>query len=270
MYEICTNFLDSLSLRSLRREAITSTCLGILLDIIHIAVWLVPLIVAALTLLSPCFPPLITSLSCRPIKSKFVWMNGPFSKIGFAIVEFALCHIACTTANYYIMIFPVMATSRLWLDCKNLADSGAAIEDQILGYRKIQIYEKTLNSCIRYRIFLTLALLDPLFQVSVGYALILVTDSGNIFILALYGLIYCVMFSVSLLIFSVTGLVNQVSWYWIATRRVICTRKVVRKAMRCLVPVRIQFGNNFVEPVTPLVVQEFCVRQTVSLLLLRG
>ncbi len=264
------NFLDALCPRCLRREAITSTCLGILLDVMHIAVSLIPLILTALTLLSPCFPPLITSLLCRPIKSKFVWMNGPFSKIGFSIVEFALCHMATTIANYYAIIFLVMTTSRLWLDCKNLSDSVAALEDQILFYRKIQIYEKTLNSCIRYRIFLTLALLGPLFQVSVGYALILVTNSGNIVILALCWLMYFVMFSVSMVIFSVTGLVNRVSWYWIATRRVTCTRKVVRKAMRSLVPVRIQFGNNFVEPLTPLVVQEFCVRQTVSLLLLRG
>ncbi|OXA41604.1 hypothetical protein Fcan01_23852 [Folsomia candida] len=261
---------DSLSLRSLRREAITSTCLGILLDIIHIAVWLVPLIVAALTLLSPCFPPLITSLLCRPIKSKFVWMNGTFSKIGFAIVEFALCHMATTTANYYAIIFLVMATSRLWLDCKNLSDSVAATEDQIIFYRRIQIYEKTLNSCIRDRIFLTLALLGPLFQVWVGYALIQVANSGNIVILALCGVMYGAMFFMILFVFSVTGIVNRVSWYWIATRRMIGTKKVVRKTMKSLVPVRIQFGNNFVEPLTPLVVQEYCVRQTVSLLLLRG
>lgn len=31
---------------------------------------------------------------------------------------------------------------------------------------------------------------------------------------------------------------------------------------------RIEFGNNFVEPWTPLVVQEFCINETVSFQLL--
>lgn len=38
--------------------------------------------------------------------------------------------------------------------------------------------------------------------------------------------------------------------------------------LKSLGPLKIQFGNNFVEALTPLVVQEFCVQQTISLLLL--
>lgn len=39
----------------------------------------------------------------------------------------------------------------------------------------------------------------------------------------------------------------------------------VRKSFR---PLRLEFGNNYVDRSTPLVMQEFCIRQTASLVLL--
>ncbi len=233
--------LDQLSGRSLRREAIISTCLGLLFDTTYIIGFLIPLIMAIMTLLSPCFPPLTTSLLCRPNNSNFIWVHGCILKIGFASLELALCQIASTTANYYLISFLITATSRLWLDCKNLAESGATIENQIIFYRKIQIYEKTFNYCIRDRISLILALLGPLFQIVLGYALIHVANSGNVFILVVCGLMYGIMFTMSLFVFSVTGIVNKVSWYWMEARKAICTRKVDRKTMKSEDPVWKQF-----------------------------
>lgn len=170
---------------------------------------------------------------------------------------------------YYVIIFLGMTTSRLWLDCKILTASCATIQNQIIAYRRIQIFEKTLNSCIRDRIFLTLAFLGPLFQVLAGFALIEVANSKNISILVGCGLIYVVILIMTLLNFCVAGQINRLSLNWIKCRGRLCKSKIFTRKMKSLVSVRIQYGSNFVEALTPLVVQEFCVRQTTSLLLLR-
>lgn len=40
----------------------------------------------------------------------------------------------------------------------------------------------------------------------------------------------------------------------------------LRKAHRSFRPLRLEIGNNFVGRLTPLVIQEFCIKQTASLL----
>jgi hypothetical protein len=44
--------------------------------------------------------------------------------------------------------------------------------------------------------------------------------------------------------------------------------KCMRKALKSLSNLKVMFGNNFVDELTPLVIQDFVVNQTVSLLLL--
>lgn len=43
---------------------------------------------------------------------------------------------------------------------------------------------------------------------------------------------------------------------------------LVRRILRSLPPIKIRMGGNFVEPFTPLVIQDFCVRTQASVLLL--
>lgn len=244
--------------------------MALLFDALYITVILIPLAVACLTMTSPCFPPLLTSLLCRPNRNTgHKLTHSLFVQMSFSILEFAQCHLASLTATYYVILFLGTATSTLWLDCKALAESCATLEDQIILYRGIQIYEKIQNSCIRDRIFLTLALLGPLLQVLTGFAVIEVENSGNFSMSVVCGLLYCIMSSLTLFTFSITGQVNEVSLNWIAARRGLCKTKIERKTMRSLVAVRIQFGSNFVEGLTPLVVLQFCFQQTASLLLMR-
>lgn len=47
-------------------------------------------------------------------------------------------------------------------------------------------------------------------------------------------------------------------------------RSKCRKALKACTATRIQFGQNFVDKGTPLVIENFCINQTVSLLLLNS
>lgn len=227
----------------------------------------VPLLLAAVVAISPCLPPFLSSLFCRP--DNMEWIFDKKIKLGFAIIEFVLYSMGTIAGAYYGVFFQPPAISRLWLDCKTLIESPDIVENQFSVYRKIQIYEKTLNSSIRDRIFLLMALLCPLFQVLAGFASIVAANSGNFSILVVCGMLYCVVLSVTLISFSAAAKVSQITQIWIMSTRAKCKIKVDRKTLKSLVSLRIQFGMNFVEALTPLVVQEFCVQQTTSLLLLR-
>lgn len=211
-----------------------------------------------LTLFSPCVPPLLISLLCHPSQSngwKLDRMYGPVTRMGFAILELVQFHVVGTGGDYYINFFMTTAVVRLWLDCKVLTESGDTFENQVILYRRIQIYEKALNSCIRDRIFLTLALLGPLFQILSGFTLVEMANSSNYSTLLACGLLYFTMLCLTLFCFSATGQVNQITVNWIAGRRAVCKTRVNRKTLKSLVSVRLQFGTNFVERLTPLVVQ---------------
>lgn len=247
--------------------------MAFLFDGILVLSLLTSLLVAALTLFVPCVPPLLTSLICRPANSngyKVRWTYGPVAKMGFAMLEFVQFQVAVTGGIYYVIYFLTPAISRLWLDCKALSESGKSFENQVISYRRVQIYEKTLNSCIRDRIFLTLALLGPLFQVVSGFALIELANTPNYSTLVVCGMLYFAMLCLTLACFSAAGQVNQITVNWITGRRVICKTRVNRKTLKSFVSARIQFGTNFVERLTPLVVQQFCVQETVSLILMRS
>lgn len=197
-----------------------------------------------------------------------IWNHGKIIKAGLALLEFVQCSQIGVTSLYYAICFLTTTFSRLWLDCKVLTESRDNFEDQVKIYRKIGIFEKILNSCIRSRIFLTLALLGPAFQILTGFALIEVVNSPDLSILLACRVIYVGVVAVTLICFSVAGQVNQISGSWITGRRAICKSRADRQQLRSLVPLRIQFGTNYVEALTPLVVQEFCVQQTASLLIL--
>ncbi|OXA53833.1 hypothetical protein Fcan01_10303 [Folsomia candida] len=62
--------------------------------------------------------------------------------------------------------------------------------------------------------------------------------------------------------------INNLSRNWISLFKRKCRNRVERRMHKSLMSLRLEFGNNFVEALTPIVVQEFCVRQTVACLLI--
>lgn len=78
---------------------------------------------------------------------------------------------------------------------------------------------------------------------------------------------FCVAIT-TMLFFSIGAQINGRSMSWLIQQRRVCKKKESRRKLRAMASLRIEFGNNFVEPWTPLVVQEFCINETVSFQLL--
>lgn len=131
----------------------------------------------------------------------------------------------------------------------------------------VQIFEKCLNSCIRGRIFLVGALTIPAFQIIICNVAVKLFQSDKIIgLIFLLGYFLILLFTV--VMFSVAAKVNTLSRNWLSRSKWNTCKKWDRKVHRSLTPLRLEFGNNFVDTLTPLVVQQFCVTETASFLLL--
>ncbi|OXA45007.1 hypothetical protein Fcan01_20145 [Folsomia candida] len=171
----------------------------------------------------------------------------------------------CTA--YYLLTVLLTGVTFLWIEIETfIKRCKTEIFDQA-EYRKVQVFEKLLNSCIRESIFLKVALLVPAFQVIILYVTIKMSHAHQYFLTMAFLYVYLGSIGFTVLTFSAAGKVYAASQDWIAKSKTGERKKYGRKFHYSLIPLRLQFGRNFVEPLTPLVVQEFCIRQTISFLL---
>ncbi|OXA40964.1 hypothetical protein Fcan01_24333 [Folsomia candida] len=139
--------------------------------------------------------------------------------------------------------------------------------DQV-DYRKVQVFEKLLNACTRERIFLKTAILAPTFQIMLSVVSIKMIQMGQGIFAVMFTWVYFFALGFTLLAFSAAAKVFGASQEWISGCKLAADKsKCARRFHKSLRPLRLQFGNNFVEVLTPLIVQEFCVSQAISFLL---
>lgn len=159
--------------------------------------------------------------------------------------------------------------SFLWIGCLGLDQNPvtSGISERLHTYRKLLVLEKWINSCMRHRVFLTIALVVPNMQIFFGFMSIKMLNSkdADISRKAILLYFYWALTIFSMLTFTSAAKVNTLSDSWL--KKQSFDRSHDRKVLNSLIPLKLEFGNNFVEGLTPLVVQEFCVRQTASLLM---
>lgn len=142
----------------------------------------------------------------------------------------------------------------------------------IIAYKKLKVYEKLLNYCTKGRLFLIMALVMPGVQILLCYTAMQAVHSEQIskFVAFLFVQTYLTILTFSIFLFSATAQINNVSTKWILECKTLGRTRLEMRMQKSLTSLRLEFGNNFVEALTPLVVQDFCVRQTVSGLFLTG
>jgi hypothetical protein len=92
----------------------------------------------------------------------------------------------------------------------------------------------------------------------------------------LFTIFFC--FSIDLVIISVvmSTIGSRIHTTSVSTREVLVRNarkrkdKLAERRVKSLLPVHVRLGGNFIDRTTPIVIQDFCVLQTVSLLLLEN
>lgn len=88
-------------------------------------------------------------------------------------------------------------------------------------------------------------------------------------ILLMFGMFAIDAISINILAYTLTALINERSTACLQSIKKV-TDKYTRKIVRSCCCMKIQFGSNFVDHGTPLVIQDFCWKQTANLILIQS
>lgn len=142
-------------------------------------------------------------------------------------------------------------------------------------YRCTQLLETSFNEFLMVRTVPAMVAFIPTLQIVSQYVCIKMRGEIEMPGFLLFPLILVDSVGVNLLVFTLASWVNNISTKFlhtldakIAGRR--GTRKwMLRKEKIACGVLKIKFGSNFIDSGTPLVIQNFCLTQTMSLILLR-
>ncbi|OXA41061.1 hypothetical protein Fcan01_24347 [Folsomia candida] len=136
-------------------------------------------------------------------------------------------------------------------------------------YRCLQILEKQFNLTLSTRVIPATMVVSPWLQIYCTFVMIKLArylpSSG--FMTYPFTIFICVMVCVVFETFAAQIFVNseqQRAEWWLDPE----LTKLNRSRIRSRRPMRIQVGSNFIDRGTALVTQNFCITQTVSLLLM--
>lgn len=175
-------------------------------------------------------------------------------------------------AAYYAIFVMFAGISCLLFICWSNFQSVRKPENEvesIMMYRKLQVWERSLNESVKGRLFGSAMFLIPVVQV-VATTLLLSIGSQ----LRWDRTLFVAAFSADAMIYSFAtvsfaAVILSTSTKWLERERRQWQRsKYMRRVDRSLRPLRIEFGSNFADKTTALVVQDVCWRQIVGFCLM--
>lgn len=139
------------------------------------------------------------------------------------------------------------------------------------SYKNLRVLEAINNNCVRARILPALVVDLPAIQLASGYVCIKLHTTMSLPAIACFGLIYWDVIIFTTAMFTASSRVYTKSGELLATWRAQWrsgSRSELRRSLSSLCPVKVRFGNNFVDHSTPLVFQDTINNLTVSCLLI--
>lgn len=136
-------------------------------------------------------------------------------------------------------------------------------------YRAIQILEVHLNNYGRIRIVPAFMSGVPFIEILSLFVIIKLHDQIPFPGFLIFPEGFITAFTSIMVFETIAAVLNTKSIGVIAAWSQLSTGKVRRKEVRSLRPLMVKFGQNYIDRGTPLVSQDFCISQTVSLLLMK-
>lgn len=233
---------------------------------------LLPSAMGFLVFLEPCQPPLLGSIILPP-RSAFCLPDlgrktatVTLVRLGLATFEFVILLYITVIAIFYVIYVLLGGIIFLWEECTHVFGRSTAA---FVEYRKLHVLEKLLNSCIRHRIFPMIAFFCPVVQILSSYLLVELHGHVNWSQLILFSTVFLDVLMLNVTIFSGCATVFKRSRRWLAKVKGEKMSKMNKKMLVSMIPLRVWFGESFIDGITPLVIQEFCSLQTMNLLLLK-
>lgn len=221
---------------------------------------------ALMTVFLPCKPPLLGSfLLCGQETASPIWT--PL----LALFELVMFMKSLICGAHYGLFFHISGQVLFLGRCQELVSSkNMEVGALVKGYRQLQVWEKIHNSSYRGRILLISIFAIPMLQILSGFGVITLFHNANLFQIFTFLVTYldAVVFGLAISTFASTIYVKSEGWIRNVKPRSGKNARYLRRVHKSFRPLRLELGNNFVDGMTPLVMQEFCISQTASLVLL--
>lgn len=232
-----------------------------------------PYFITCMALLFPCKPPLMGSMlhqnleECGGSYNYIVCVN--LQKLIVASFEFIVSKQGTISSLHYAIYSLLMGIIYLSIKCESLSRT----KNPAMAFREVQVLERVVNANIRWRLFPVTMGFIPIVQIFAGFAIVKLSSSGiNWLKLAMFGLVFLEVLVFNLITVSSAANICNKSMDWLKTQKLRESgehgTKAMRKFWRSCPPLKLRMGNNFVDRLTPLIVQQFCSVQTMSLILL--
>lgn len=191
---------------------------------------------------------------------------GIFVRLSLATFEFTVFHYVALSSGVFIVGLLFAGMIHLWLESTQLFDD-TRVESKILKYRELQVFEKLLNAFTAARIFPVLVSTLPAMEILGVFALVRLHGGMDTLQLAFIAAETLIVTGFTLVFFSGPGKIYSGSVKWLRDCKAGENRGVNRKVLASWTPLKIRFSKNFVDELTPLILQQFCTIQMVNLLL---
>lgn len=225
---------------------------------------------ALIGVLNPCKPPLLGSWLMCGSSPTWKWIGTPI----LASPELVMAMQSGVSGSYYAIFSQISGVVLFWGRCqKFMASRNASTDFLFVGYRQLQLQERMHNSSFRGRILPVCILCFPVIQILSGFALVELFHKAELFQISIFVVMYLESCLIGLIVLTSASSIHVKAEDWISRVKFAgggAKNLFFRRVHKSFRPLRLEFGNNFVERLTPLIMQEYCFRQTASLLLLAG
>ncbi|OXA54515.1 uncharacterized protein LOC118435673 [Folsomia candida] len=223
-----------------------------------------PLFITILIVFIPCRTPLLgPMLICN---QKIVSIT---TTLVVAVIEGIVASFIFMGTYQYSAFSLVTGILILYAECVSFLDRGFdSVEHWLRNYRELQILEKTVNSSLRERILPAMILILPIVQILSCLVFVILLKDDKVISSVIFFIVYLECLGLTMLILSFAANIFVKTGKWVS-QFPPGQSKTHRRIVKSFQPVKVQFGNNFVDALTPLVFQQFCATQTASLLVLK-
>lgn len=238
--------------------------------LLEMAYWVLGIVMAMLILFSPCKPPFLGFHILTGSQCTFSF-NHPLTlvlQMIFSAFNVFLNMSLIYAGAYYMSIFLLPCIIYFWTLCEKLK-MGIFLKNE---YMHLQIFETFVNDVGRKHLIPTILLTLPAAQILFFVALILSKNTVGVGVKGFLIISYISGTGFNLLLFSAAAKIYTFTNKWLYSikfggfdRKSYKFWHRVHKSYR---PLKVNFSNNFVDTLTPLVIQEFCANSTLSILVL--
>lgn len=218
-----------------------------------------PVIISNLVFFIPCQKPFLGSIFLPPSSCK---APSSLHRISLAAIEFVAMHYMAMTGGLFVAGITFSGLIHLWLESSNLPPTN------LQKYRELYIFEKLFNSCVQGRIFPLIISVCPVVEIIGGFACIRLREGMNLLQFLFIVMETLIVTGFTLVASSGAGKIYTGTVKWLRDCKAGEDKRLNNKILASLTPLRVRFGQNFVDGLTPLVLQRFCTIQMADLLLL--